>query len=133
MSTTETVLITGASSGIGLELVKCFAKNRSRLILVARNTDALEKLAEVKALIFDKTGTLTLGSPEVVDIQTTDITMKKDVAKTAASLDQLSAHVLAASLTKYAIKNYEKQYRYKPDAVKSAMQGQNISLFALLY
>src|SRR5258706_12306296 len=42
---TETVLITGASSGIGLELAKCFAADGSRLILVARNTVALEALA----------------------------------------------------------------------------------------
>lgn len=42
----ETVLITGASSGIGLELAKCFAADGSRLILVARNQAALEKLAE---------------------------------------------------------------------------------------
>ena len=42
----ETVLITGASSGIGLELAKCFAADKSNLILVARNTAALEKLAE---------------------------------------------------------------------------------------
>lgn len=41
----ETVLITGASSGIGLELAKCFAADGCRLILVARNTEALEKLA----------------------------------------------------------------------------------------
>jgi hypothetical protein len=41
----ETVLITGASSGIGLELAKCFAADGSRLILVARNTSALETLA----------------------------------------------------------------------------------------
>lgn len=41
----ETVLVTGASSGIGLELAKCFAADRSRLVLVARNTDALEQLA----------------------------------------------------------------------------------------
>jgi uncharacterized protein len=45
-ATTETVLITGASSGIGLELAKCFAADGCRLILVARNTPALEKLAE---------------------------------------------------------------------------------------
>lgn len=43
---TETVLITGASSGIGLELAKCFAADKSDLILVARNTAALEKLAD---------------------------------------------------------------------------------------
>ncbi len=41
----ETVLITGASSGIGLELAKCFAADGSRLILLARNTEALEALA----------------------------------------------------------------------------------------
>ena len=42
----ETVLVTGASSGIGLELARCFAAEGSRLILVARNTSALDKLAE---------------------------------------------------------------------------------------
>ena len=42
----ETVLITGASSGIGLELARCFAADGSGLILVARNTEALERLAE---------------------------------------------------------------------------------------
>src|ERR1700722_5136864 len=41
----ETVLMTGASSGIGLELAKCFAADGCRLILVARNTAALERLA----------------------------------------------------------------------------------------
>jgi hypothetical protein len=42
---TEAVLITGASSGIGLELAKCFAAEKSNLILTARNREALEKLA----------------------------------------------------------------------------------------
>ncbi len=41
----ETVLVTGASSGIGLELAKCFAADKSNLVLVARNTDALKTLA----------------------------------------------------------------------------------------
>lgn len=38
-------LITGASSGIGLELARVFAKNQHALILVARSTELLEKLA----------------------------------------------------------------------------------------
>jgi short-subunit dehydrogenase len=41
----ETILVTGASSGIGLELARCFATDGSRLVLIARNTSALDKLA----------------------------------------------------------------------------------------
>jgi len=41
----ETVLVTGASSGIGLELAKCFAADGCRLVLVARKGNLLEALA----------------------------------------------------------------------------------------
>lgn len=46
MSSGETVLITGASSGIGYELAKTFAFHRHNLILVSRNTEKLTELAE---------------------------------------------------------------------------------------
>lgn len=45
MNGAETVLITGASSGIGLELAKCFAADGSRLVLIARNETTLEQLS----------------------------------------------------------------------------------------
>ena len=41
----ETVLVTGASSGIGLELARCFAAEGCRLVLVARKGIVLESLA----------------------------------------------------------------------------------------
>jgi uncharacterized protein len=42
----QTVLVTGASMGIGLELARCFADGGYDLILTARSAELLEKLAE---------------------------------------------------------------------------------------
>jgi short-subunit dehydrogenase len=42
----ETALVTGASSGIGLELARVFAEHRSNLVLIARRKEKLEALAE---------------------------------------------------------------------------------------
>jgi uncharacterized protein len=50
MNFQQRVLITGASSGIGLELAKVFAKNGYNLILVARNQ---AKLASLKTQLED--------------------------------------------------------------------------------
>jgi short-subunit dehydrogenase len=45
-SVKQTVLITGASSGIGLELSKVFASNGYNLVLSARSTDKLKSIAD---------------------------------------------------------------------------------------
>lgn len=55
----HTALITGASSGFGLEFAKIFASKGYNLVLCARSEDKLRKLAkaledryEIKALVF---------------------------------------------------------------------------------
>jgi len=45
MRKVRTALITGASSGIGLELAKIFAQNKINVVLVARSEDKLMQLA----------------------------------------------------------------------------------------
>jgi short-subunit dehydrogenase len=44
-STTQTVLITGASGGIGYELAKLFARDHYNLVLVARSPERLKQVA----------------------------------------------------------------------------------------
>lgn len=72
--------------------------------IIVKSGGALEKLAEVRAFIFDKTGTLTLGAPEVVEVKAFGKMDQNEVMRLSASLDQMSAHILATSLTKHSQK-----------------------------
>lgn len=63
---------------------------------------ALEQLARGRILLFDKTGTLTVGRPVVQDVLTAGGHDPAEVLRLAASLDQMSAHVMASSIVSAA-------------------------------
>lgn len=67
--------------------------------VIIKGGAALERLAKGRVLLFDKTGTLTRGRPRVTDVVTAGGRWDPDeVLRLAASLDQISAHVLASAI-----------------------------------
>ncbi len=70
--------------------------------IIVKGGGALEALARGRVLVFDKTGTLTSGVPHVSDVETFGDLGPDDVFRLAASLDQVSPHVLAGALVRAA-------------------------------
>ena len=70
--------------------------------IIVKGGGALETLARGKTLLFDKTGTLTSGIPQVADVETFGAIDAGELFRLAASLDQVSPHVLATAIVRAA-------------------------------
>ncbi len=70
--------------------------------VVVKGGGVLERLASCTTLLFDKTGTLTAGRPEVASVVVAETHTAEGVLRFAASLDQMSPHVLASAVVKAA-------------------------------
>lgn len=66
--------------------------------VIVKGGAAIEGLARARTLLLDKTGTLTVGLPTVHHIEIFGSIEANEVLRLAASLDQVSPHVMAASL-----------------------------------
>jgi heavy metal translocating P-type ATPase len=66
--------------------------------VVVKGAPALEALGRARTVLLDKTGTLTLGAPAVERIVPADGVAPNELLRLAASVDQLSAHVMAEAL-----------------------------------
>lgn len=75
----------------------------SRQGVVVRSGGALENLGRATTLVMDKTGTLTAGRPVVVEVIAAPGRDASEVLRLAASVDQLSPHVLAEAIVTEAL------------------------------
>ena len=70
--------------------------------VIVKGGRALEALAGARVLLLDKTGTITMGVPTVSSIETFGEETAAEILRLAASLDQVSQHVLAAAVVRAA-------------------------------
>lgn len=66
--------------------------------ILIKDGGALERIAASTILFFDKTGTLTGGEARLTHIETAPDFDQDEVLRIAASLDQMSSHVYAATI-----------------------------------
>ncbi len=71
--------------------------------IVLKGGAALERLGAARTVLLDKTGTLTQGRPAVERIVALDGVGDQELLRLAASVDQLSAHVVAAGIVHDAL------------------------------
>ena len=82
---------------VPIAIVAGISRSAKRGIIV-KGGGALEAIARARVLLFDKTGTLTAGQPHLADVVTAPGWTPAQVLGLAASLEQVSPHVLAASI-----------------------------------
>jgi short-subunit dehydrogenase len=107
--TPQTVLITGASAGIGAALARAYARRGARLALLARRTELLESLA----------GELRAQGAEVT-VHAGDVTQDGDVARVVEALaargvgiDAVYANAgfgVAGAIQKLSLADYQRQF-----------------------
>lgn len=118
---TVTVLVIACPCALGLATpisIVVGAGRGARLGILIKNSEALEKMHKITAIVFDKTGTLTKGNPEIVSISG-----DKSILEIAYSLEKNSEHALAKAIVKKA-----KQENISSQAVKNfrALTGRGI-------
>ena len=74
----------------------------ARTGIIVKYAGVLEQLSRIKTVAFDKTGTLTYGRPSLVGVRTAGSFTEDEVLAMAASAEQYSSHVLAASVMEAA-------------------------------
>ena len=70
--------------------------------VIVKGAGAIETLGQVRTVLLDKTGTLTVGTPDVQEVVPLDGIDRGELLRLAASVDQISTHVLGEALVRAA-------------------------------
>ncbi len=95
----------------------------SRHHIIVKSGPTLEKLSRAKTFAFDKTGTLTQNKLEVSEVITVDGFDKDEVQSLAASVEQQSSHIIAASLVADTDKNKIKPVSNLKETTAQGVEG----------
>ena len=115
----KTVLITGASSGIGAAVAIQAAEQQANLILMARRTQKLQQVAE-------QCQTLTSGTVHYVTLDVTDHHAVAQYVAQAPQVDVLIANAgygLFKAATEFSFDEMEQMFRVNALAARSHNTG----------
>ena len=90
--------------------------------VIVKGAGVIERLAAARTVLLDKTGTLTLGTPAVDAVHPQPFSDADRLLAAAASLDQVSSHVVAKALVAEA-KRRSMALQYPLDVAESPGQG----------
>jgi len=90
--------------------------------IIIKGGGALETLARARVLLFDKTGTLTAGRPTVSEVEAPEFPDANEMLRLAASVEQMSPHVLAAAIVR-AARERALQLSFPSDVDEETGQG----------
>lgn len=105
------VLIFDFSTGIRISAptaILASMQRAGRHGILIKSGGAVERLAQVDAIVMDKTGTLTLGEPSVTGVYPLNEFSMEDVLSHAAAVEQRLHHPAARAILQYARKILDK-------------------------
>ncbi len=100
--------------------------------IIVKYAGVLEILGRIRTAAFDKTGTLTYGRPALVEVRTAGHLAEDEVLRLAASAEQYSSHVLAASVMEAArsralgFGSASEATEYATHGVRARFDGQDV-------
>lgn len=105
------VLIFDFSTGIRISAPTAILSSMQRAGrhgILLKSGGAVERLAQVDAIVFDKTGTLTIGEPQVTEVLALNGHSEEQILAYAAAVEARLNHPAARAILQYARKHISK-------------------------